>query len=146
MNSLSSWIKIDQPPTSVGTKAVGKDNLVTEVGRLIFTDPEYATDDWEIAAIVYNFVDGRQNAFGYVFKHDGDWEARLPRTNGFDAIDKMVELNSEMHSRTGKKWLRALIHINRETAEMNIQFEYDDPTRWQIVPSKLEESVNALRP
>jgi len=89
-------------------------------------------------------VGSQEALYGYIFKEDGDWEARVP--SGFDVLDAFIELQAAMERQTGKKWLRALIHINRETTEINIQFEYDDPTRWQIVPSKLEESVNALRP
>jgi len=135
---------MDQVPPAIEIKAADADSLIVEVGRTIITDPEYATDDWETAAIVYNFVNGRRNSFGYVFGQGNEWRARLP--DSWAPIDLMLELQAAMARKTGKKWLRALIHINRKTTQMNIQFEYDDPTRWQIVPSKLEESVNALRP
>jgi hypothetical protein len=120
--------------------------LLTEAARLIITDSEYAGDNWATLAIVFNFVDGRKNAYGYIFKADGSWAASLPEENMGPALAKMRELQAAMEGQTGKKWHRALIHINRETTAMNAQFEYDDPTRWQIVPSKLEESVNAVRP
>jgi hypothetical protein len=135
---------IDQAAPMVQVASATSDTLIAEVGRLIFEDREYAPDDWAVAAVVFNFVNGRRNSFGYVFKSDGSWEARLP--DSWDSIDKMLELQAAMERQTGKKWHRALIHITRETTAMNVQFEYDDPTRWQIVPSKLDESVNALRP
>jgi hypothetical protein len=119
--------------------------LVHEVGRLIVTDSAYAEPNWRIAAVVYNFVGGRKNSFGYVFYANGSWKAELP-DDGFDDQKKMLELQSAMERRTGKKWQRALVHIIRETGAMNITFEYDDPTRWTINPAKLEESIEALRP
>jgi len=137
---------IDQPPQAVNAEIGQGGALLTEAARLIVTDSEYAGENWEILAIVFNFVAGRKNAFGYIFKADNSCSASLPEENMAPALAKMLQLQSAMERQTGKKWLRALIHINRETTEVNIQFEYDDPTRWQIVPSKLEESVNALRP
>jgi len=137
---------IDQPPQAVKTVFDQAGALLTEAACLIFTDSEYAGENWEVLAVVFNFVGGRKNAFGYIFKANNSWSASLPEENMGPALAKMLELQAAMERQTGKKWLRALIHINRETTEMNIQFEYDEPTRWQIVPSKLQESVDALRP
>lgn len=120
------------------------DALVLKVGTVIARNDRYAGQDWSIAAVVADLVGGRESTYGYVFKSNGEWEARIPA--GFDVLDAFLALQAGMERKTGKKWQRALIHITRETGAMNIQFEYDDPTRWQIVPSRLEESVNALRP
>ncbi len=119
--------------------------LLNEAAIVIAKDSEFQKTDWSIAAIVYNFVDGRKNAFGYVFQTNNAWEARLPE-DSFDHIKKMLALQAAMEKQTGKKWLRALIHIWRDTGKINITFEYDDPKRWQINPSNLEENVNTLRP
>ena len=118
--------------------------LIAEVGGLIYTDPEYAAADRDDAAIVFNYVDGRRNCYGYVFTANGTWVARLP--DYWASLDEMVELQATMERQTGKKWLRALFHINRRSTAMNIQFEYDHPKRWQIAPGNFEKSVNALRP
>jgi hypothetical protein len=119
--------------------------LIHEIGSLIISDSAYAEPFWITAAIVYNFVDGRKNSYGYVFYHDGSWKAELP-DDSFDDQKKMVELQSIMERRTGKKWHRALVHITRKTGAMNITFEYDDLERWSINPSNLEDSVKVLRP
>lgn len=123
-----------------------KSALTLEVARLILSDPRYASDDWQDIAIVYNFLDGRENTFGYVFFPDGKWEARLPDDHNWDAVDKMLELQTMMERETGKRWLRALFHIKRDDQSMNIQFEYDDREKWMINPGDLEKSVAALKP
>ena len=128
----------------IAQKQTEADALVQKVGSLIVRNERYLAGDWATIAVVADLVGGREATYGYVFMLDGDWEARIP--SGFDVLDAFLELQAAMERQTGKKWLRALIHINRETTAMNIQFEYDNPTRWQIVPSKLEESVDALRP
>lgn len=132
------------PTVEIVQKQNESDALVQKVGSLIVRNERYLAGDWATIAVVADLVGGREATYGYIFKSDGDWEARLP--SGFDVLDAFLELQTAMERQTGKKWHRALIHINRETTAMNIQFEYDDPTRWQIIPSKLEDTVNALRP
>ncbi len=134
-------------PAVVSQDMTQANALIAETSRLIFTDPAYAHNEWKDAAVVFNFVKGRNNVFGYIFRYDGTWKAELPAMKVWmEAIERMLELQTLMECQTGKKWQRALVHINRETTAFNITFEYDDPTRWTINPGNLEESVNALRP
>jgi hypothetical protein len=134
-------------PAVVGQDMTQSNALIAETARLIFTDPAYSQDEWKDAAVVFNFVKGRKNVFGYIFRSDGTWKAELPAMKiWMEAIERMFELQSLMERQTAKKWQRALVHIYRETTAFNITFEYDDPTRWTINPGNLEESVNALRP
>jgi hypothetical protein len=112
----------------------------------VYFDDSGKKGAWNAALNKVLKPDADNHVNGYIFKADGSWVASLPEENMGPALAKMRELQSAMESQTGKKWHRALIHIARETTAMNAQFEYDDPPRWQIVPSKLEESVNALRP
>lgn len=137
-------VVIEQKADIMDTMEI-ENSFINEVGRLIITDSAYAEPKWQIAAIIYNFADGRKNSYGYVFYGDGSWKAELP-DDSFADQKKMLELQAAMERRTGKKWHHALLHVTRETGVMNITFEYDDPARWTINPSKLEESVNALRP
>jgi hypothetical protein len=120
------------------------DRLVTDAGALIFRDPRYAEHDWQSLAVVYNFTDGRQNQYGYVFLTDGSWSAALPKDRDDAILDMMLALQATM-AETGKKWHRALVQITRD-GQLNVQFEYDDPDRWTIRPNDLEVSVAALRP
>lgn len=131
-------------PAAVSADMSVENALINEVGRLIVTNERYQNDDWVVIALVYNFVNGRENKFGYYFRADKSWKPET--TKGFDCLDKMKELQSAMERRTGKKWLRALVHIDRVKQDINITFEYDDPNRWSINPGNLEASVDALRP
>lgn len=122
-----------------------EDVVITDVGHIIVSDSAYANPDWALAAIVYNFVDGRKNAYGYVWNHDGNWKAELP-DNGMDHIRQMLALQKAMEQRTGIKWQKALLHIDRAEQDINIIFEYDDPQRWTVGPKDMDASVAALRP
>ena len=121
--------------------------LTIEIGSTIVSDAEYREDStWEAIAIVYNFLNGRQNSYGYIFRSDSSWKASLPQDDDDAILDKMLELQAAMQRETGKKWIKALVHITRADEGLNIQFEYDDPKKWVINPGDLEKSVAALKP
>ncbi len=135
---------VNDIPAAVQPDVMPADRMLLEAARLIYVDPAYANENWESTAIVFDFVNGMQSMYGYIYRADDSWKSELP--NGDEPMDQMLALQAAMEKQTGKKWHRALIHIWRDTGKMNVTFEYDDPKRWTISPANLEESVNALRP
>ena len=84
---------------------------------------------------------------GYVY--DGpNWSAFSPQEKGFEFLDVLQELQDAMAAETGNRWKQALIHITRPGPEIDIQFEYDDPTRWSLkkVSLDLADYAESLRP
>ncbi len=135
------------PMVAVETPMPSPDEMIIEVGTAIVQDAEYRSDmSWETIAVVYNFLNGRQNSYGYIFRADGSWKASLPQDEDDAILDKMLALQAAMERDTGKKWIKALVHITRADQGLNIQFEYDDPDKWVINPGDLENSVAALKP
>ena len=65
-----------------------------------------------------------------------------------EALDPLRDLQDAMAAETGNLWKQALIHITRPGPEINIQFEYDDPTRWSLkkVSLDLSDYAESLRP
>lgn len=120
--------------------------ILNQAGAAIVRDPEYNALDWDVIAIVYNFEDGRKNRYGYIFNDDGTWRASLPQDDDRTILNLMLELQAAMERQTGKKWLKALVHINRQEQNVNVTFDYDDPNKWVIKPADLETSVMALKP
>lgn len=51
-----------------------------------------------------------------------------------------------MEQETGKKWLKALVQINRLDQSVNITFEYDDERRWQAGPANYEAIAMEVKP
>ena len=120
--------------------------IMYKVGAAIIADPEYVSRDWDQISIVYNFENGRKNRYGYIFMDDGSWHASLPVDDHRAILNSMLELQAAMERETGRKWIKALVLINREDESLDIKFEYDDPKKWVINPGDLEASVAALRP
>lgn len=117
-------------------------DLVTEIGMSILSHEEYQ-DGWESLALVGDFVDGRKSLYGYVYTGD-DWQARLP--GGFTTLKLMRKLRDEMAANEPEPWQRCLIRIKREGLKFDIQFEYDDATRWSVSPATVERDALALKP
>lgn len=141
---LAPTIAVETP---VKDPMPSSNEMIIAAGSAIVQDAEYRSDpSWETIAIVYNFLNGRQNSYGYIFRADGSWKASLPQDDDDVILDTMLDLQAAMERETGKKWMRALVHITRVDQGMNILFEYDDPQKWAIDPGDLEKSVAALKP
>lgn len=95
------------------------------------------------AVIAINAKGNVINNYGYAFSPDGDWHAV---TGGSLALRPPVSSYlSELYP-DGKYPVRMLVQFNRESGKYSVDFEDTDEGRWAISPSRLEESIEALRP
>lgn len=125
---------------------VTADDLITDAGFQILADENYADDEWTDISLVATLTPERTNLTGYRYA-DEDWYAETPR-HGRDLIDILRALQDTMVANTGNRWKQALIHITRPGPEIDIQFEYDDATRWSLkkVSLDLADYAESLRP
>lgn len=124
-----------------------KDDAILEAGRIALECLHSKGTDWDGHAIVVNVAPGHRRFNGYVY--DGpNWSAFSPQEKGFEFLDVLQELQDAMAAETGNRWKQALIHITRPGPEIDIQFEYDDPTRWSLkkVSLDLADYAESLRP
>ncbi len=126
---------------------MSKDDLITDIGYAILSDPAYMNGDWDGISIVINVEPGHTSMNGYVYSGD-DWEGSLPDENGDDLINLAADLQDVMAAEVGKRWVQALVQISRPGPEIDVQFEYDDPARWSIGGGKgnVEGYAMSLRP
>jgi len=45
-----------------------------------------------------------------------------------------------------KAFIKTLIQFNRITGKFNVNFEYEDESRWNVRPSNIDSVVQELRP
>jgi hypothetical protein len=119
------------------------DRVLHELGQLVIADEEFAGKDWQGIALVIQ-VEPRKRLFGYRYKADGGWEGATPA--GRPAILKARELADAMKVEGKDGWKTCLVQISRPGPSIEIDFEYDDPNRWDVTPANLKTRVEELRP
>ena len=118
------------------------DAKVHELGQAILADDSYTGRDWSGIALVIQ-LDGRRRMYGYVYGKDGDWEAETP---GFDVLDHADALRQAMNADGKGGWKLCLVQIRRPGPKLNIEFEYDDASRWAVAPADAGAAAERLRP
>ena len=127
-----------------------KDELISKIGGLILSHPEYADNPWVGITILVEFLGRRSHAsHGYRYLDDGSFTPALPDgPEGDDAYDTIVELRDLMAADTGNTWHQCLIQIWQPGPQIKVLFEYDDPTRWSIKEFSMDMSpyANSIKP
>jgi hypothetical protein len=116
------------------------------IARGIVNDDGLRDVDWVELSVVFRFQDDGfcSGNFGYAYDEHG-------RETAFTVDSMEVEKEAESY----REWLRQeddkgfskmLFQFNRVTRKVNADFEYDDPSRWQVTPKNLDSIVKELRP
>lgn len=128
----------------MNTTPDSQNQLIHEIGTLILNDIASEGVDWASLALVFRIQEGAQGASGFYYDAAGNGEPAAP--NDFTILEKVHDLQTAMRSAEGRSWHRCLIQIIHRTHHISIQFEYDDPNRWQINPKTLEAVKAEIRP
>ena len=83
------------------------------------------------------------NAYGYLYKPDGDFEAIS--TNLF-AIELPVMAYLKSVYGKGPYPIKFLIQFDRNSGRFNIEFEDKNPNRWAVTPADIHGFIESLRP
>ena len=123
------------------------DDLVHQIGTTILNNARIKSEPWDALSFASTITTGGRQMNGYRYEGD-DWEATLPKGDIELIMDMLSDLQDAMAAATGKRWKQALIHITRPGPEIDVQFEYDDPTRWSLkkVSLDLADYAESLRP
>lgn len=119
------------------------DRALHELGQLVIADDEFASKDWQGISLVIQ-VEPRKRVFGYRYKSDGGWEGATPA--GRPTILKARELAKAMKVEGKEGWKTCLLQISRPGPKVAVDFEYENPSRWDVTPANLEARVEELRP
>jgi hypothetical protein len=124
--------------------SVDKDDLVQEIGILLLNDPKILTRHWKHLAIVAQLEDLSTSVSGFAYQEDGK---AVPTSPGNSAVPpKFVELSAAMRDAGKSSWRACLVRIDRSSGDISIDFEYDHPEKWLIVPSTVKQMAESLRP
>lgn len=134
----------DIPPSSKSDMdrqaAILKDLLL-----YVADQPRLGDVDWSgLAMVVRSAPDGRRvdQMYGSIFMADGS-----PRSSGLTLLDVGPFFERLLALEDGRgPWIRALVQIDRPSGNVRVQFEYDDPHKWEPDFHDTLGTVDRIRP
>jgi len=123
------------------------DKHILKISELILRCRKIIENDWGLVSIVYDVGEGHSANSGFLYNGN----KIRPVSVGIDGeptllSNNILEFQEEVHKECGHKFKQLLIQMEKETGRIKIDFEFDDPDRWAIKPSKIKEMREALRP
>ena len=120
-------------------------DLYQELGSAVLTDPSVEWNQWTKAALVFSIdAEGNHAIRGYLFS-DLEWQGFLPETH-IDAINTLLlQIREVIADGTTGLWASALIQFNLVEIDMMVNFDYDDPDRWRVTPTNIDEMIEEIR-
>ncbi len=123
------------------------DKYVYDIGELILQCEDVVDSHWQLLSVVYDTGEGHTANSGFLYTEDeiSPISVSIPGQR-FLLRNTILEFRDVVYEETGHKFKQLLIQMEKETGRIKIDFEFDDPDRWAIKPSKLKEMREALRP
>ena len=123
------------------------DQLINEIGQLILRCQKVDENDWDSLSVVFDLTDGRISNSGFLY----DSKSIKPMTARIDGevmtiANKIREFQSAVEKKFGYKFKQLLVQMERESGQIKIDFEFDDPNRWNMGPTNYIKMREALRP
>lgn len=128
---------------TAGNAAARRDALVHEVGLLIVQDARVAAEPWDAYALVARFAVDRIQLNGFAYDERG---MRPATPHDADLHRKLIALREATQVADGQPWGACVVRVERETAKIRIEFEYDHPERWDVTPQTVDDVARRARP
>jgi hypothetical protein len=122
-----------------------RDALIHRLAEAIAGDSELLLDGWTHLVLTSRIEHGMLNMNGFCYTDDGDAVPVSPRD--FSIFDLLQELREDMAKADGKApWIAALFRIERQTAKLDADFEYEQLERWSITPANVTARAREFAP
>ncbi len=121
-------------------------DLMGNIAKAVVTSSKMQAIDWEEISIICEIDDhGKMNGvYGYAYGSDGVYQAVVPRIR--ELAEPIEIYRAWLQGDAAQGFKKILFQFNKRSGKVNADFEYDDPSRWQITPSNVEHMIEALRP
>ncbi|UZK70298.1 hypothetical protein OKW76_04435 [Sphingomonas sp. S1-29] len=117
--------------------------LIAEIGTGLLSAGEFADDGWSGISLVLK-IEGALVTHGFKYYPDG---SVLPASLvPVETLLKFVSLADQMEGLNAKRWKACLVQIAKPDMKIRLQYEYDDPARWNVTPANIETMRESLRP
>lgn len=118
------------------------DELIQEIGSAIVEDPAIADLEWDSVAVVAH-LDGGFSLFGYLYR-EGENEPFSPEDD--ELFELFPELQDAMAEGEEHRWKACLYTIAKPDMDVDVDFEFDDASRWRVTPDNIDTMPEQLRP
>lgn len=122
-------------------------DLVAALIAAIISTGELDDIDWTEFSLIAN-VDAEHGevneTYGYAYTMTEDWVAISCRPSRIN--DAVIAYREWLRLKEDKGFIKMLTQFNRTSGRFNIDFEYDDASRWNVRPSNIGTIVETLRP
>ena len=123
------------------------DDIIQDIAQLVRRCDKAVQKEWERLSVVFDIGEGHTANSGFLYIG----EKIVPMSAGIDqepmAIDnKIREFQSAVEEKFGHKFKQLLVQMERESGRIKIDFEFDDPKRWNMGPSNYIKMREELRP
>ncbi len=122
------------------------DTFIVNVGKEVLKAELLSEVVWQELALVVEVAEGYFSDSGFLYNGLDIEPFDAYSENPLALRNAISELNEEVLKACGNKFKLLLIQMEKETGRIKIDFEFDDPGRWAIKPSKLKEMQESLRP
>ena len=81
---------------------------------------------------------------GYAYDKEGDY---MPSAVGSEELESAIKnYRTWLSKDTDKGFMKMLFQFNRDSGQVQADFEYDDPMRWKVTPNNIDDMIEELRP
>ena len=123
---------------------MNKNKLIHDIGSKLIKDIS-PRRKWDHLVLACRIEQDEPQMNGFAFTKDGKHVPVAP--TDFDIPDLLLELRNSMAASDKKApWLACLIRIERDSGEIDFEFEYDKAERWVITPGNVEQRALELSP
>ncbi|MBB3059780.1 hypothetical protein [Microbulbifer rhizosphaerae] len=120
---------------------------IEDIGSLVLNCKKVLENEWTELSVVFDVSEGHIANSGFLYNGEKVRPISLSIENNPLLLDnKIYEFQSAVADQCGSKFKQILIQMENERQKIKIDFEFDNPDRWKIVPRKLKEMREALRP
>ncbi|WP_349963322.1 hypothetical protein [Rhizobium sp. ZPR3] len=119
--------------------------MISAIAREIVNCGELNSVDWGEVSAIFSFDDDGdvRESYGYAYERSGNAHAAAFL---YDSVEKEVKrCRARLRLKNDKGIIKMLIQFNKETRSFNADFEYDDPSRWQVTPNNIGSIAEQLR-
>ena len=123
------------------------DNLIQEIGSLILRCEDSLEESWDTLSVVFDLGNGYISNSGFMYERDNIIPMIADIEDDPMVLDnKIHKFQAAVEEKFGHKFKQLLIQMEQESGRIKIDFEFDNPKRWNMDPSNYIKVQEELRP